>query len=45
MGFGIVIFPLDWRFDVWSRAKKSMIAIGPIRLVWHKQPGEWKPVR
>lgn len=41
MGIGFVIFPLSWRFGFWPRAKKSIFALGPLRFVLHKQPGEW----
>jgi len=43
MGFGVVLFPFSWRVGIWRRHKKSIVAIGPIRLVWHKLPGDWKP--
>lgn len=41
MGFGIVIFPASWHFAVWRREKKDILAIGPLRFVLHKQPGQW----
>lgn len=44
MGFGIVLFPMSWKLGVWPRDKKSILAIGPFRFVWHKQPGAWTPV-
>jgi len=42
MGIGFVVFPFSWRFGTWCRDKKDILALGPFRLVWHKQPGEWK---
>jgi len=45
MAFGIVFFPLSWRLGLWVREKKTLLAVGPIRFVVYKAPGEWKPAR
>lgn len=42
IAFGIVVFPFSWRLGVWSRPKKDILSIGPIRFVLYKDPGEWK---
>jgi hypothetical protein len=44
MAFGIVFFPLSWRFGPWDRPKKFIFSVGPVRFVWYKQPGKWKPL-
>lgn len=43
IAFGIVVFPLSWRFGLWRREKKDIFSVGPIRFVLYKQPGRWKP--
>lgn len=42
IAFGIVIFPTSWRLGIWSREKKDIVSIGPIRFVFYKRPGNWK---
>ena len=43
MGLGFAIFPMSWHWGLWSRDKKSIFAVGPMRFVLHKQPGDWTP--
>lgn len=43
MNVGIAIFPTSWHLGLWSREKKSIFALGPLRFVWYKQPGAWTP--
>lgn len=45
MGIGIVLFPLSWKLDFWPRDKKDIIAVGPLRFVLYKHPGEWAPIK
>jgi hypothetical protein len=35
-GFGIVIFPTSWAFGPWNLPHKWLFAIGPLRVVYHK---------
>jgi hypothetical protein len=44
IAFGIVIFPTSWRIGIWSRPKKDILSIGPIRFVLYKNAGEWKTI-
>jgi hypothetical protein len=40
--FGIVLFPFSWRFGLWAREKKTLFAVGPLRFVVYRKPGEWR---
>lgn len=41
-GFGIVVFPTSWKLDFWSRDKKNILAIGPLRFVFYKVQSAWR---
>lgn len=42
IGFGIVIFPTSWHVGYWPREKKSLWALGPLRVVIYRTTHEWK---
>jgi hypothetical protein len=43
IGIGFVVFPFSWKLGPWVREKKTIYALGPLRFVVYKSPGEWKP--
>lgn len=43
-GIGLVLFPFSWHLGFWPREKKTIFALGPLRLVIYRATGEWKPL-
>lgn len=41
-GLSIVIIPFSWGFGVWRRPHKTMLALGPIRVGFHRDLPDWK---
>ena len=35
-GFSVALFPTSWAFGPWSLPHKWLFAVGPFRIVWHK---------
>ncbi len=40
--FGITLFPFDWHIGFWRKPHKTLLSIGPIRLVSYRTQGKWK---
>jgi len=41
-GFGITLFPTSWAIGLWKKPHKTLLSLGPIRLVFYRTQGEWK---
>ncbi len=41
-GYGITIIPGSWALGFWKKDHKSLLSIGPIRLVKYLNLGGWK---